>query len=173
MTNSKSISTLHQLLDFNIQNYIAGEVELKMKLNEWLTYASSFKLKSVLQKYLEFVEKNITSLDHFIEDEKISVVNNTNKVMHAMIEETEDKIKQCSDVEVKDACLLSCIQIINHYKISTYGTAAAFANILDMDKSSALFRNAEINEKQIDDRLTQMAEFEINKRATAPIVLPE
>lgn len=173
MTNAKSISTLHQLLDFNTQNYIAGEVALKKKLHDWLHIASSFKLKAVLQKYHEYVEKNIASLEEFIEVEKITVLQNTNKVIHAMIEETEEKISNCSDIEVKDACLLACIQLINHYKISAYGTAAAFANILGLDKSATLFRNAEVNEKQIDDRLSQMAEFEINKRATAPIVLPE
>lgn len=53
-----------------------------------------------------------------------------------------------------------------------YGTAASYANTLEMEEAAKLFKMAEINEKQIDDRLSQMAEFEINKRATSPIVLP-
>ena len=71
----------------------------------------------------------------------------------------------CTDAEVKDACLLACIQAINHFKISMYGTAAAFANALDMEKQAAIFHEAEVNEKQIDDRLSQLAEHEINIRA--------
>jgi ferritin-like metal-binding protein YciE len=78
----------------------------------------------------------------------------------------------CSDAEVKDACLLSSIQEINHYKISAYGTAAAFASTLGMDATAQVFRKAEVNEKQIDDRLSQLAAFEINLKARAPIVLP-
>lgn len=108
----------------------------------------------------------------FIEDEKIGLISTSNKIVEAMIQDTEDKCKHCQDLEVRDACLLSNIQVINHYKISIYGTAAAFAKTLEMDKAASIFRNAEINEKQIDDRLTQMAEFEINKKATAPFVLP-
>lgn len=172
MENEKHISTLNQLLDNNTQKFIAGEAELKTHLHEWVNQATSFKLKAVLQKYLDYVEKNIKSIEHFIEKEGINVLSNQNKSVHAMIEETEEKIRSCSDLEVRDACLLSCVQVINHYKISAYGTASAFANALNMEASAKLFKAAEINEKQIDDRLTQMAEYEINKKAIAPIVLP-
>ena len=41
-----------------------------------------------------------------------------------------------------------------------------------MENQAVIFHEAEINEKQIDDRLSQLAEFEINVKAKAPIVLP-
>jgi hypothetical protein len=40
-----------------------------------------------------------------------------------------------------------------------------------MSKYAELFHEAEANEKQIDDRLTQLAEFEINIRAKSPSIL--
>jgi ferritin-like metal-binding protein YciE len=80
-------------------------------------------------------------------------------------------MKYCADPEVKDACLLACIQAINHFKISEYGTAAAFAKELNMEKSATVFHEMEINEKHIDDRLSQLAEYEINRKARAPIVI--
>ena len=93
--------------------------------------------------------------------------------MFAFIEEINEKLLQCIDNEVKDACLLAGIQGINHYKISIYGTAAAFTSDLGMEEFSVLFHEAEVNEKQIDDRLSQLALFEVNKNARAPIVLEE
>ena len=105
------------------------------------------------------------------EEENINSLSLTNRVMHAFIEEAEEKLSGCTDAEVKDACLLACIQAINHFKISTDGTAAAFANTLGMEKQASVFHEAEINEKQIDDRLSQLAEHEINVKAKAPIVL--
>jgi ferritin-like metal-binding protein YciE len=92
--------------------------------------------------------------------------------MEAFILEVEDKMDRCSDLEVRDACLLECIQAINHFKISAYGSNAAFANALGMESQAALFFQAEVREKQIDDRLSQLAENEVNKIARAPIVLP-
>ena len=110
-------------------------------------------------------------MEGFFEEEKIISLSLTNRVMRAFIEEAEEKLANCADAEVKDACLLACIQAINHFKISTYGTAAAFANALGMEKQAAVFHEAEVNEKQIDDRLSQLAEYEINTKAKAPILL--
>jgi hypothetical protein len=42
---------------------------------------------------------------------------------------------------------------------------------LNLEKFASVFHEAEINEKQIDDRLSQLAEHEINARAKAPILL--
>jgi hypothetical protein len=41
-----------------------------------------------------------------------------------------------------------------------------------MEKPATVFHEAEINEKQIDDRLSQLAKYEINVKAKAPIILP-
>jgi len=42
----------------------------------------------------------------------------------------------------------------------------------EKEKAAELFHEAEANEKQIDDRLTQLAEHEINVKAKTPAVLP-
>jgi ferritin-like metal-binding protein YciE len=64
--------------------------------------------------------------------------------------------------------LLASVQAINHYKISVYGTAAAFAGALELEKHALFFREAAVNEKQIDDRLSQLAQHEINVNAKMP-----
>ena len=81
----------------------------------------------------------------------------------------DEKMSYCTDTEIKDACMLACIQLINHYKISAYGTAAAFAKELDLEKRVTMFHEMETNEKHIDDRLSQLASYEINRKARAPI----
>ena len=170
--NNQIITTLHNLLDYDARKFTSAEIELKNSLPEWINKAGSLQLKTVLQKYLDFVQQHVQKMEDFYEEEKIVSLSLTNRVMKAFIEEAEEKLANCTDAEVKDACLLACIQAINHFKISTYGTAAAFANALGMEKQAAIFHEAEVNEKQIDDRLSQFAEHEINIKAKAPIVLP-
>jgi ferritin-like metal-binding protein YciE len=170
---NNTISSLHQLLDYDAQKFTSAEVQLKNSLQEWISKAGSLKLKIVLQKYLDFVQQHIQKLEGFYEAEEIVSLSFTNRVIHAFIEETEEKLSNCSDTEIKDACLLACIQVINHFKISMYGTAAAFANTLGMEEQAAVFHEAEVKEKQIDDRLTQLAEHEINVNAKTTIVLPQ
>jgi len=170
--SNQKVTTLHDLLDYDAGKFTSAEAQLIKSLTEWINMAGSLKLKTVLQKYRDFVQQHIQNLEDFFDAEKINAISMSNRVMHAFIEELNEKLSNCTDAEIKDACLLAGIQVINHFKISMYGTAAAFANTLDMEKQAALFHAAEINEKQIDDRLSQLAEFEINKNARAPVVLP-
>lgn len=170
--NDQTISTLHALLDYDTSRFTSAEIQLKKVLPEWINSASSLMLKTVLQKYLDFVNRHVEKMETFFEEEQVNSLVLRNRVMLAFIEETEEKLSACADAEVKDACLLAAVQSINHFKISAYGTAAAFARALDMEKQAAVFHEAEVNEKQIDDRLTQLAEYEINNRARTPIVLP-
>ena len=111
-------------------------------------------------------------MESFFEEEEIISLSLTNRIMQAFIEESNEKINNCADTEVRDACLLAGIQAINHYKISIYGTAAAFAKELGLDKYAAVFHESEVNEKQIDDRLSQLAEHEINQKSKKVGTLP-
>jgi ferritin-like metal-binding protein YciE len=167
------ITTLHNLLDDDAQKFTSAEILLKKALPEWILKASSFQLKNILQKYLANVEQHVKKMEVFYEEEQINSLSLSNRIMQAFIDEAEDKLEKCKDAPIKDACLLACIQAINHYKISTYGTAAAFANVLGMEKEAEAFHLAEINEKQIDDRLSQLAAHEINLKAKAPIEIGE
>jgi ferritin-like metal-binding protein YciE len=172
-TNNPTISTLHHLLDYDASKFTSAEIQLKNSLPVWISKTGSLQLKTILQKYLDFINRHVQQMETFFEEEQINAISVTNRVMQAFIEETNDKLCNCTDTEVSDACLLACIQSINHFKISTYGTAAAFANALGMQKQAAIFHEAEIREKQIDDRLSQLAEYEVNKNARTPVSLPK
>ncbi len=166
------IATLQQLLHYNAGTFTSAEVQLKKSLAHWIYTAESVQLKIVLQKYLDFLDQQVQKMEQFFEEEQIHSASLNNRLMQVFIEETDNALLLCSDAEVKDACLLACIQGINHYKISTYGTAAAFANALGMEKQAAIFHEAEIKEKQMDDRLSQLAEYEVNNKAKTPASLP-
>ncbi len=170
--NNLPVTTLHELLDNDVSKFSSAEIQLQKVLPDFINMAVSMKLKNVLLKYLDFIVKHVQNMESFFEEEKINALSLNNRIMHAFIEEAKEKLSDCKSAEVKDACLLSCIQAINHFKISMYGTAAAFAKELGMEKQSAFFREAEVNEKQIDDRLSQLAEHEINIMAKAAITLP-
>ena len=169
--DNPSVRNLHELLDYNAAKFTSAEVQLKKIISQWLDQTNSIKLKNSLRKYLEIVQEHIEKLEDFFISEKITALSITNRVMQSMIEETEEKLGICTDTNVRDACMLASIQSINHYKISTYGTAAAFANTLGMEEHAAIFHEAEVKEKQIDVRLSQLAEHEINLRAKAPPLL--
>ena len=168
---NETITTLHDLLDYDARHFLSAEVQLKNVLPDWIRAAGSLKLKSVLSKYKDHIDQHIIKMNKFFEEEKISSATVTNRIMKAFIEETEEKVKRSTDVQVQDAGMLECVQQINHFKISVYGTATAYSKALGMEKYATIFHESAVNEKQIDDRLSQLAESEINVIAKSPVLI--
>ena len=165
------IITLHNLLDYDVHKFSNAEVQLKHELTHWKVQASSVKLKTIIDQYIDFTEDHIRHIEKYVVQEKIAVLSVNNRIMKAFIEEANEKMSLCKDHEVRDACLIEAIQEINLFKLSMYGTAASFAKELDMTKMAALFHAAEMDEIQIDNELTDIAEKEINEKARKAILL--
>ena len=170
-TNEVTLNNLQSLLDYEASRFTATEIHLKNVLHDWIKRAEDMKLKSVLEKYDSMIQEHTQKLEDFFKDEKIMALSLTNRVLNAYIDDINEKLEMCADPALKDACLLAGIQEINHFKLSAYGTAAAFSKTLNMEKYATIFHELEVNEKQIDDRLSQLAEHEINFRAKAPHLL--
>ena len=171
--NTLAITNLQDLLDYNARKFTSAEIELKHRLPQWINAVTSIQLKTVLLRYMDYISEHVKELETFFEKESINSISISNRIMKAFIEDTDEKLSHCTDLEVKDACLLASIQSINHFKVSMYGTAAAFSNAVGLEDQAALFHKAEINEKQIDDRLSQLADHEINQKAKAPLAIPD
>ena len=161
----QNINTLHQLLEDDMRKFIVAEKTLQHTIPLWIKLVNSVKLKTILLKYFDQIKDHVTQMDKYFESEELQFVYNNHKVMATLVSDSEERILRCEDFTVKDACILSCIQNINHYKIGCYGTAAAFSNVLGKNNIALLFHQFEVNEKQIDDRLSQLAEYEINNQA--------
>ena len=106
-----------------------------------------------------------------INNEQVKSISTGMSVMEALIKEADEKLAICYDIDIKDACILASIQLINHFKISSYGTAAAYAMELEIKNTARLFHEAEVNEKEIDQRLSEVAETEINRKARVPFLI--
>lgn len=165
------IKTLHHLMEDDVRRFVSGENELSLALERWTKLASSVKLKNHLIKYHDQVKIHIEELDRFLEEDDLEYLFSNDDVMHAFVQNIDRKLSECGDISVKDAALLASIQNINHFKIASYGTAAAFANTLGRIKIANLFHDFEVGEKQTDDRLSQLAEHEINQSALTSVKL--
>ncbi len=171
METSPNISCLRQLLDEDVRRFISAEVQLKNSVSGWISKENSVPLKMLMHEYLDIVEKHIRQLEIFCEEEMLGSYNLSNRVMKAYLAEATEKLSGCICPGIKDACLLAAIQGINHFKISVYGTAAAFAGAAGLQKAGLLFHQAELDEKDMDERLSYLAEHELNRKAVAPVTL--
>jgi ferritin-like metal-binding protein YciE len=166
-----TITTLRQLLRSNCLMMSDTERQLKENIPLWIEKTDSEKLKSTLTKYLYFISLHLNRLDSIFIDDTSKAGPVSCRTIETMLTETNEHLGLCADKEVWNASLIANVQLFNHYKISAYGTLAAFATRLGDTDAVTFFREAEVNEKHIDDRLSQLAEFEINPKAQAPLVL--
>jgi ferritin-like metal-binding protein YciE len=172
MPKSKpAITNLNDLLTYDYTKFIDFEQGLKQVLPAWILQSNSLKLKTILQRYLYYAEQHFRQVESLIDGSVPQMNSKNGKTIEKIVEDINDKLSVCVDPEVKDACLLASIQAINHYKISMYGTAASFANALSLKKTAKLFYAAEVSEKQIDKRLSELAEQEVNLKAKVPLAL--
>jgi ferritin-like metal-binding protein YciE len=160
-----AIATLHDLLVYESRKIWDTENRLKKVLQVWGMHAGTYRLQEILKRYQYYIQKNIDHIQGFFVYDAIEPLSTHNKTIQALISETELKLRACADPHIYDACLLAAIQEINHYKISIYGTAAAFAQTLDLEVTADIYHLAEVDEREIDESLSHLARHEVNVRA--------
>ena len=87
--------------------------------------------------------------------------------MKGLIKEGGDIVDAVGNPDVKDAALISAAQRIEHYEVACYGSARTFAQHLGHSNVVRLLQMTLDEEKETDQRLTQLAEEGINVKAEA------
>jgi ferritin-like metal-binding protein YciE len=86
--------------------------------------------------------------------------------MVGLIKEGSAVLSADGDPDVLDAALIAAAQRVEHYEIAGYGTARAFAQQLGDEYSAELLEQTLDEEKQTDQKLTQIAEASVNPAST-------
>lgn len=158
-------SNLKDLLYEETGGLIGIEMELQRHLKKWEMTEYSPSVQFLLRYYLDSVEGHIENLTTFSNIERIPSVQFSSNIIKVLAEEIDDDLDNCSCREVKEACLITGIQGINHYKISLYGTVACFANAMELKHVAGIFHEAVEDEKNIDKKFSHIAQHIININA--------
>jgi ferritin-like metal-binding protein YciE len=78
--------------------------------------------------------------------------------MLGLIQEGSELIEE----EAGDAALICAAQKVEHYEIATYGSLASWAELLQQSDAAHLLQQTLAEEKETDERLTELAESVIN-----------
>lgn len=122
-----------------------------------------------LRQYIVDVERHTKMLQALCQQEEINVPRAANRIIKSIVEEVNEKMSACSCNEVKDACLVSGLQLINHFKVRAYGTGATYAESAGLEDMASILYKASVDERYMDEELTHLAIHEINKKAMTPL----
>jgi ferritin-like metal-binding protein YciE len=81
-----------------------------------------------------------------------------------LVKEAAETMREKYDDSVMDAALIGAAQRVEHYEIAGYGTVREFAQLLGEDEHVPLLEQTLEEEKQTDEKLTQLAQ-DINSEA--------
>ena len=160
-----AIKTFEDLFLNELRDIYSAEKQLIKALPKMAKAAQSDKLRAGFEKHLAQTEVHATRLEQILEQLGKSTRGEKCAAMEGLIEEGKKAIEEIEDPSVLDAALIGAAQRVEHYEIAAYGTAATFAKLLGNKSAEKLLRQTLAEEKATDEKLTELAESEINLAA--------
>jgi ferritin-like metal-binding protein YciE len=173
------IKDIVTLLLHHIQNLYSAEKQQLEALQMITERAKNGSLKKALQHHYKLTEEQVKRLEQIPQliTEKldgaaniktsVGTLNNeyVSKGMKGLIDEASEILNGQLSEDVTDAAIIACVQKMEHYEITTYGTAHAYAAELNLTKVEALLKETLDEEYDADDLLTALATTSLNKKA--------
>ena len=177
-----TIDTLEALLKHELKDLYSAETQIVDALPKMIDAAFNKDLKQGLQQHLTVTKKQKQRLDDIqklLGEEKAAPEKKgffANlfssdegeehcKAMEGLIKEGNSLLSEDMNPEVMDAAIIAAAQKIEHYEISSYGTARAFALQLQLSKVADLLQQTLNEEYEVDDLLTELALSDVNLEA--------
>jgi ferritin-like metal-binding protein YciE len=159
--------TLEDLFQDQLQDAYSAETQLTKALPKMAKAASSPELRAGFEQHLKETKNQVARLEQVCEKLGCSTGGNTCEAMEGLIEEGEELIEMGLEPNVGDAALIAAGQKVEHYEIALYGTLCAIAKRLGHIEEARLLHETLEEEKRTDEKLTRLAETNVNWKAQA------
>ena len=161
------IGSLQDLLVDLVKDLYSAETQLVKALPKMAKAASFPELRTAFEEHLEQTRQHVERLQQVCELLDTSARGKKCVAMEGLIEEGKELLDMKPEAAVLDAGLIAAAQKVEHYEIAGYGTARTWAEQLGLDEAADLFRQTLDEEKETDERLTELAEQMVNQEAEA------
>ena len=156
---------LRELFVAELKDIFWSENELIKAIPKMIQNATADELAEALTNHLEETREQVTRLEEVFSSIDEQPEAKKCEAMEGLIKEAEEIMENTKQGAVRDAGIISAAQKIEHYEIATYGTLCSFANILGEDMAASLLEETLIEEKEADEKLTEIALSSINIEA--------
>src|SRR6266576_2910498 len=147
---------LRELFFEQLADVYDAEKQLLKALPKMAGNASSSELESAFREHLDQTETQIERLEEVFEILGKQPKGKKCEAMAGLIAEAKEMMEE-SEANVKDAALIAAAQKVEHYEIASYGCLRTWADLLEMDQASTLLQETLDEEKETDEKLTDLA----------------
>jgi len=166
-TSLMKLASLQDLFHHELKDLYSAETQLVKALPKMAKGSTNAKLKAGFEKHLEQTKEHVARLTQIGEDLGLKLTGHTCKAMKGLIEEGAELLEEDAEPAVLDAGLIGAAQRVEHYEMAGYGTARSLAESLGHTKAVKLLDKTLKEEKDTDQKLTDLAESAVNAEALA------
>src|SRR5258705_1716892 len=159
-------SQLDKLFTDSLKDIYWAEKHLTKALPKMRKKATTDELKSAIEEHLAQTEEHISRLEQVFDmcgkkaqAKKCDAMEGLTREGDSIIEETE------ANTMTRDAGIIMAAQKVEHYEIATYGSLVQLAKTLGRNDAAELLHQTLEEEKQADEKLTEIAEWNVNQAA--------
>jgi len=155
---------LKQLYIDELKDIYNAETQLVKALPKMAKAANSDELRTGFGEHLEQTKGHVQRLEQIFESLGESPKGKKCAAMEGLVKEGGEVIEEDFEGALMDAALIGAAQRVEHYEIAAYGTVRNFAKVLGESEHASLLQETLDEEKETDQKLTQLAE-QINPQA--------
>lgn len=143
----------------------SAEKQLTRALKKMSKAATNEQLKAAFEEHEKQTQEQIKRLEKVFASIDRKPSSQRCEGIAGIVEEAESHMSEDAAPDVMDAMLIEAAQKSEHYEIASYGTLCSWAKMLHNDEALELLQQTLAEEKQTDERLTQLAEEVVNREA--------
>lgn len=157
--------SMRQLYVDELRDLYNAETQMVKVLPKMAKAASSAGLRQAFEEHLRQTSEQVSRLEQIFESLDEKPTGRKCLGMDGLVKEAAETMQEKYSGSVMDAAIIGAAQRVEHYEIAGYGTVREFAELLEENEHVSLIAQTLEEEKQADEKLTQLAEG-INSQAT-------
>ena len=156
--------SLRELYIDELKDLYSAETQLVKALPKMAKAASNDQLRQAFEEHLRQTSEHVSRLEQIFEALEEKPTGKKCVGMEGLVKEGSEVMKEDYGDEVRDAAIIGAAQRVEHYEMAGYGTVRVFAELLGETEHVSLLEETLNEEKEADEKLTQLAE-EVNATA--------
>lgn len=158
------MNDLQDLFVHKLKDLYSAEQQALQEMQQAVQKVQSPQLKQGIQQHIQQSEQQVQRLEQIFQQMGQQPGGVTCEGMKGIVQEGQKAMQENASPEVMDAAIISLQQAVEHYEMAGYGTARTYAQLLKNDQAAQLLEQTLNEEKQTDEKLTQIAQ-QINVQA--------
>jgi ferritin-like metal-binding protein YciE len=162
--SSAAEAAFNKLFEDGLKDIYWVEKKLTKAIPKMIKNATSEELIEALEEHLDVTMEQVKGVEKVFDLIGKKPVAKRCIAMEGIIQEGEESMQETEGI-VRDAGIICSAQKVEHYEIASYGSLCAFANTLGMQDAADILKEILDQEKEADEKLTEVAESSVNMEA--------